>query len=126
MKGEPEFLDVWNEVYGSVMTHARAHDGYSVSSLELFDRKIGSNFWYQYRIVDMNRGHAISTNVDSLSAFWAGLQVLAGDIEGAIKSHLFCELLRYQLIDLTTSQIGIYGGNIVQFPNFSTQSRINL
>lgn len=29
--------------------------------------------------------------LDSLSAFWPGLQVLAGDIENAIKSHMICE-----------------------------------
>lgn len=39
----------------------------------------------------MSKGLVASTNVDSLSAFWAGLQVLGGDIQGAIKSHLFCE-----------------------------------
>lgn len=39
----------------------------------------------------MHKGHIASSNVDSLSAFWAGLQVLAGDVQGAIKSHLFCE-----------------------------------
>lgn len=71
LSGEPEFLDVWNEVYASLMSHSRARDGYS------------------YRVVTMLKGHAASTNVDSLSAFWAGLQVLAGDIQGAIKSHLF-------------------------------------
>ena len=29
--------------------------------------------------------------LDSLSAFWPGLQVLAGDVESAIKSHMLCE-----------------------------------
>ncbi|PVF93371.1 hypothetical protein CPB86DRAFT_715665 [Serendipita vermifera] len=71
MSGEPEFLDVWNEAYASIMSHARSVDGYS------------------YRIIGMHSGLSVSSNVDSLSAFWPGLQVLAGDIQGAIKSHLF-------------------------------------
>lgn len=29
--------------------------------------------------------------VDSLSAFWPGLQVLAGDVENAIKAHMICK-----------------------------------
>lgn len=29
----------------------------------------------------------MSNSVDSLSAFWPGLQVLAGDVEGAVKTH---------------------------------------
>jgi ER degradation enhancer, mannosidase alpha-like 1 len=41
----------------------------------------------------MLKGHVASSNIDSLSAFWAGLQVLAGDVQGAIKSHLFCKSL---------------------------------
>lgn len=31
--------------------------------------------------------------VDSLSAFWPGLQVLAGDVENAIRSHMTCKLI---------------------------------
>ncbi|KAG8835874.1 alpha mannosidase-like protein [Serendipita sp. 399] len=70
-QGETEFLDVWNEAYGSVMSYARAIHGYS------------------YRIVSMMKGYVATMNVDSLSAFWGGLQVLAGDVQSAIKSHLF-------------------------------------
>ncbi len=40
----------------------------------------------------MSLGKPIGTLLDSLSAFWPGLQVLAGDVEEAIKSHLICEL----------------------------------
>ena len=36
--------------------------------------------------------------VDSLSAFWPGLQVLAGDVENAIKSHLICKVLPILLV----------------------------
>ncbi|KAI0786390.1 alpha-mannosidase [Abortiporus biennis] len=62
LSGEVEFLDVWQEAYAAIMRYSRAVDG----------------FW----------GDAAYSTVDSLSAFWPGLQVLAGDIENAVKSHL--------------------------------------
>ncbi|CAG7849149.1 ER degradation-enhancing alpha-mannosidase-like protein 1 Flags: Precursor [Serendipita indica DSM 11827] len=70
LSGEPEFLDVWNEAYDSIMRYARTKDGYSASP-------------------PIYRWGTSSSNVDSLSAFWGGLQVLAGDVQNAIKSHLF-------------------------------------
>jgi hypothetical protein len=88
-QGEPEFLDVWNEAYASVMSHSRAKDGYSVCNLSSFS--LALTLVVQYRVVSMLKGQVASSNVDSLSAFWAGLQVLAGDIQGAVKSHLYCE-----------------------------------
>jgi mannosidase alpha-like ER degradation enhancer 1 len=36
----------------------------------------------------MQTGAVATTTIDSLSAFWPGLQVLAGDIEAAIQSHM--------------------------------------
>lgn len=39
----------------------------------------------------MTTGEKAYSTVDSLSAFWPGLQVLAGDVESAIKSHLLCK-----------------------------------
>ncbi|KAL6299103.1 alpha-mannosidase [Sparassis latifolia] len=62
LSGEVEFLDVWQESYAAVMRYARAPDGFS--------------------------GDMAYSTFDSLSSFWPGLQVLAGDIENAIKSHL--------------------------------------
>lgn len=38
----------------------------------------------------MHSGFIAYNTVDSLSAFWPGLQVLAGDIESAIKAHMIC------------------------------------
>ncbi|KAH9938649.1 glycoside hydrolase [Fomitopsis serialis] len=70
MSGEVEFLDVWQEAYASIMRYSRAPDG----------------FWY--RSVNIHTGDTSYNTFDSLSAFWPGLQVLAGDIENAIKSHL--------------------------------------
>ena len=39
----------------------------------------------------MTTGDMTYNTLDSLSAFWPGLQVLAGDVENAIKSHMLCE-----------------------------------
>ncbi|KAF7313730.1 alpha-1,2-Mannosidase [Mycena chlorophos] len=70
MRGDIEFLDVWDDAYASIMRWSRAPDG----------------FWY--RPVNMMSGEAAYWTVDSLSAFWPGLQVLAGDVQSAIKLHL--------------------------------------
>ncbi|KAH6914987.1 alpha mannosidase-like protein [Coprinopsis sp. MPI-PUGE-AT-0042] len=70
MSGELEFLDVWDDAYAAIMRYTRALDGY----------------WY--RPVNMKTGDLAYYTVDSLSAFWPGLQVLAGDLEAAIKLHM--------------------------------------
>ncbi|PCH41185.1 glycoside hydrolase family 47 protein [Wolfiporia cocos MD-104 SS10] len=70
MSGEVEFLDVWQEAYDAIMRYARAPDGY----------------WF--RSVNIHTGDVSYQTFDSLSAFWPGLQVLAGDVENAIKSHM--------------------------------------
>ncbi|KAG8218733.1 glycoside hydrolase family 47 protein [Butyriboletus roseoflavus] len=70
LSGEVEFLDVWQEGYAAVMRHVRSLDGH----------------WY--RIVNPHTGDQVYTTIDSLSAFWPGLQVLGGDVPNAIKSHL--------------------------------------
>ncbi|KZT24443.1 glycoside hydrolase family 47 protein [Neolentinus lepideus HHB14362 ss-1] len=70
LSGEVEFLDVWHESYAAIMRYARAING----------------FWF--RSVSIHTGDVTYYTTDSLSAFWPGLQVLAGDIENAIKSHL--------------------------------------
>ncbi|KAF9006459.1 alpha mannosidase-like protein [Cyathus striatus] len=75
MSGEEEFLDVWDDAYAAIMRHSRASDGY----------------WY--KLVNMNSGDVAYHTVDSLSAFWPGLQVLAGDVQSAIKLHLMCSWL---------------------------------
>lgn len=38
----------------------------------------------------MLTGELAVQHIDSLGAFWPGLQVLAGDVESAIKAHLVC------------------------------------
>ncbi|KAI6105659.1 glycoside hydrolase family 47 protein [Pisolithus sp. B1] len=70
LSGEVEFLDVWNEVYANAMRYPRSPDGY----------------WFRH--VNIHTGNHAYSTIDSLSAFWPGLQVLAGDVQNAIKSHL--------------------------------------
>ncbi|CAL1702197.1 unnamed protein product [Somion occarium] len=70
LSGDVEFLDVWQESYAAVMRYCRAPDGFG------------------YRSASIHTGDATYGTLDSLSAFWPGLQVLAGDVENAIKSHL--------------------------------------
>ncbi|CDZ96368.1 Glycosyl hydrolase, family 47 [Phaffia rhodozyma] len=68
--GEQSYLDVFEESYGAIMRYVRGEEG----------------FWF--RGVSMHTGERIGLTVDSLAAFFPGLQVLAGDLNGAIKSHL--------------------------------------
>ncbi|KAH9482917.1 ER degradation-enhancing alpha-mannosidase-like protein 1 [Psilocybe cubensis] len=70
MSGEIEFLDVWDDAYAALMRFSRTKDGHS------------------YRTVNMHSGDAAYNTIDSLSAFWPGLQVLAGDVQNAIKLHM--------------------------------------
>ena len=86
--GEHEFLDVWNESYAAVMRYSRSLDGLWVSHISSW-RQLPNAL--QYRQVHITTGDQAYNTLDSLSAFWPGLQVLAGDIENAIKSHLLCE-----------------------------------
>ncbi|KAF9188025.1 alpha mannosidase-like protein [Haplosporangium sp. Z 767] len=44
---------------------------------------------YFYKHVHLDDGSLMATWVDSLSAFMPGVQVLAGDLESAIKNHLY-------------------------------------
>ncbi|KAM0748164.1 hypothetical protein T439DRAFT_382639 [Meredithblackwellia eburnea MCA 4105] len=69
MFGDDEWWRVWDEAYSAIMRHIRAPDG----------------FWY--RGANMHSGQLASVLVDSLSAFFPGVQTLVGDLEAAIKAH---------------------------------------
>ncbi|RIB14018.1 Glycoside Hydrolase Family 47 protein [Gigaspora rosea] len=69
--GESEYLHIFNEAYSAVLRYIRDETG------------------YLYRNVNILNGGLMSAWVDSLSAYFPGLQVLAGDLDNAIKSHLF-------------------------------------
>ncbi|KAK9476165.1 glycoside hydrolase [Lipomyces japonicus] len=64
------FLDVFVQSYDAIK-HVMLEDG-----------------GWLYRNVHILTGSEVTTWIDSLSAFFAGVQVLAGDIDGAVKSHL--------------------------------------
>ncbi|KAG8882772.1 alpha mannosidase-like protein [Tulasnella sp. 332] len=70
LTGEKPFLDIWDKAYAAIMKHSRGTEGY----------------WY--RAIGIHTGELSAAHVDSLGAFWPGLQVLAGDLENAIKAHL--------------------------------------
>ncbi|KAI8615602.1 glycoside hydrolase [Chytriomyces sp. MP71] len=67
--GDSEYYAMFEKAYNAVMTHNR----------------IGEGFLYQN--VDMDSGMQATNWVDSLSAFWPGLQVLVGDLNNAVKGH---------------------------------------
>lgn len=70
--------------------------------------------WFQYRTVNPHTGDQVYSTIDSLSAFWPGLQVLGGDISNAIKSHLTCEWPNGVAFrrNRTLAQTGTYGDDI--------------
>lgn len=80
----------WMHTLQSCDMHEQATDTtyalFSVFQYGLFKAYLIS----QFRSVNMNTGDIAFSMVDSLSAFFPGLQVLAGDVENAIKSHLMC------------------------------------
>ncbi|KAG0587339.1 hypothetical protein KC19_2G157600 [Ceratodon purpureus] len=65
--GDEEYLHIFKEAYKSVMRH------------------LYSDPWYLE--VNMNSGVVVWPLFNSLQAFWPGLQVLAGDVEPAIRTH---------------------------------------
>ncbi|KAI9251188.1 glycoside hydrolase [Sporodiniella umbellata] len=70
MFGEDEYLKMFEEAYRALMIYVRDGSG------------------YVYRNVHMSTGILMSYWIDSLSAFFPGLQVLYGDVQSAIKGHL--------------------------------------
>ncbi|CAK4078679.1 unnamed protein product [Aphanomyces euteiches] len=70
MSGDGEFLDMFNRSYVSIETHLLHRGGYHLE----VDMTLGNQFVH-------------SNRVSALQAFWPGLQVLAGDIPAAVRSH---------------------------------------
>jgi mannosidase alpha-like ER degradation enhancer 1 len=68
--GEEEYMDMFDDAYKALLFYVRDTTG------------------YLYRNVHMSTGSLMSSWIDSLSAFFPGLQVLHGDLDSAIKSHL--------------------------------------
>lgn len=65
---DPELYQIWEQSY---------------NALKLYSR----NDWF-YSNVMVDTGFLANGWIDSLSAFWPGLQVLAGDLEDSIRKHL--------------------------------------
>ncbi|KAM4023298.1 ER degradation-enhancing alpha-mannosidase-like protein 1 isoform 1-T2 [Anomaloglossus baeobatrachus] len=78
--GEEEDLHMFNEAYKSIQNHLRRG---RVSCNE------GEGDPPLYVNVNMFNGQIMNTWIDSLQAFFPGLQVLKGDIEDAICLHAF-------------------------------------
>ncbi|ORY05339.1 hypothetical protein K493DRAFT_204582, partial [Basidiobolus meristosporus CBS 931.73] len=68
--GDTEFMHIYQQAYKAIMEQVLDKSGYF------------------YLNVNMYNGELAATWIDSLSAYFAGVQVLAGDLENAIKSHL--------------------------------------
>eukprot|EP00158_Paraphelidium_tribonemae_P006407 Partr_v1_DN27807_c2_g1_i2_m23255 putative ER degradation enhancer, mannosidase alpha-like len=73
--GDRQFLVDFETAYGAIMKHVLDATG------------------YVYRRVNMYTGNPVTTWVDSLSAFFPGLQVLYGDLGSAIKGWSFFDTL---------------------------------
>ncbi|WWD22230.1 hypothetical protein CI109_106721 [Kwoniella shandongensis] len=71
MLDDDTYYDIFHDSYAAVQTHVRTHDGFIY-------RPVQTRFLTP----------SAPSTIDSLSAFLPGMQVLAGDIESAIKSHL--------------------------------------
>ncbi|KAM8929941.1 ER degradation-enhancing alpha-mannosidase-like protein 1 isoform 2-T2 [Pelodytes ibericus] len=78
--GEEEDLDMFNEAYSSIQSHLRR--GREACNEGEGDPPLYVN-------VNMLNGQLMNTWIDSLQAFFPGLQVLKGDIEDAICLHAF-------------------------------------
>ncbi|TPX31952.1 hypothetical protein SmJEL517_g04857 [Synchytrium microbalum] len=75
--GDIEYLDMFETAYAAVLSHMRDTNG------------------FVYKNVNMDNGQLTTTWVDSLAAFFPGLQILYGDIENAKRlHHLYFSLWR--------------------------------
>ncbi|ORX34541.1 glycoside hydrolase [Kockovaella imperatae] len=69
--GDDTYLDIFDDAYAAIQTFVRTNDGFIYRPV-------------QFRTLQI----AAPSTVDSLSAFFAGVQVLNGDLESAIRNHL--------------------------------------
>ncbi|WVQ93882.1 hypothetical protein IAU59_000960 [Kwoniella sp. CBS 9459] len=71
MLDDDTYYDIFYDSYAAVQTHVRTPDGFIYRPIQI-------------RLLQPSS----PSTIDSLSAFLPGMQVLAGDVESAIKSHL--------------------------------------
>ncbi|KAH6590208.1 hypothetical protein BASA50_009470 [Batrachochytrium salamandrivorans] len=67
--GDEEYAEMFDKAYAAVMKWVKHEHG------------------FYYRNINMDNGNIVAPWVDSLAAFFPGLQVLAGDLQNAIKNH---------------------------------------
>ncbi|XP_033373347.1 ER degradation-enhancing alpha-mannosidase-like protein 1 isoform X2 [Parus major] len=90
--GEKEDLEMFNAAYQNIQNHLRRGRGISMllsfpGSREACNEGEGDPPLYVN--VNMYTGQLMNTWIDSLQAFFPGLQVLIGDVEDAICLHAF-------------------------------------
>lgn len=68
--GDISYWNVWHTLYESVKTYLQDHNKFIYKNINFVTTALATTW------------------IDSLAAYFPGLQVLAGDIEGAIKGHL--------------------------------------
>ncbi|KAJ6220899.1 hypothetical protein RDWZM_006711 [Blomia tropicalis] len=78
--GDKLYLEMFDESYGKIQKYVRKGRAKCNS---------GSGVHPLYMNVNMHNGNTMTNWIDSLSAAWAGLQVLSGDIEESICTHVF-------------------------------------
>ncbi|KAL7424625.1 hypothetical protein Q5752_000309 [Cryptotrichosporon argae] len=71
MLDDPTYLDIFQDAYTAIMNHVRTADGMIYRPVQL-------------RLLTAPQ----NTIIDSLSAFFPALQVLAGDVDAAARAHL--------------------------------------
>ncbi|KAG8762914.1 alpha mannosidase-like protein [Ceratobasidium sp. 423] len=87
LSGDPEFERVARKAFFAIWNR-RSDLGLLPNTINLANGYSRGSDGFWYRNVGANTGDLATVYIDSLSAFWPGLQVLAGDVQSAIKSHL--------------------------------------
>jgi ER degradation enhancer, mannosidase alpha-like 1 len=64
------YWNIWNTLYESIKTHLQDHNKFIYKNINFVTTALATTW------------------IDSLAAYFPGLQVLAGDVEAAIKGHL--------------------------------------
>lgn len=67
----------------------------------------------------MQTGAVATSTIDSLAAFWPGLQVLAGDVEAAIQSHMTYANLWARFVIMTSLSLSPKKASFFSFSDMS-------
>lgn len=76
--GDEQYLEMFKTAYAAIMKHMKTNTG-------IYSLRKG----LIYKNVNMDTGNLQTTWVDSLAAFFPGLQVISGDINSAVPHHYF-------------------------------------